>query len=151
MDKLIITGGKKLKGVVNVSGAKNAALPCMAAVLLAEGEHRLANVPQVADIGTMARLLGHIGILVNRESGSEVLKNPGEYLPEAPYEIVKTMRASSLVLGPMLARMGRAKVSLPGGCAIGARPMDLHLKALESMGVEFELKEGYIFGRVKRL
>ena len=151
MDKLIIKGGKHLKGTVRISGAKNASLPCMAASILAEGTHTLKNVPHVADIRTMAKLLCHIGIEATEQNGVYTLHHAGKYCSEAPYDIVKTMRASSLVLGPMIARFGHAKVSLPGGCAIGARPLNLHIKALEAMGVEFKLDEGYITGHTKKL
>lgn len=151
MDKLIINGGRKLKGTARVSGAKNAALPCMAAAILAGGEHRLDNIPQVADTRTMARLLNHIGITTERRGTTYALKHLNTYAPVAPYDIVKTMRASSLVLGPMLAMFGEARVSLPGGCTIGARPMNLHLKALEAMGAEVSIEEGYINARAKRL
>jgi len=151
MDKLIIKGGRHLKGSVEISGAKNAALPCMAASILAEGTHVLKNVPHVADIKTMAKLLCHIGIEASEIDGVYTLHHAGKYCSEAPYDIVKTMRASSLVLGPMIARFGHAKVSLPGGCAIGARPLNLHVKALEAMGVDFKLDEGYITGRTKKL
>ena len=151
MDKLIIHGGRKLKGTVQVSGAKNAALPCMAATILASGIHTLHNIPQVADIRTMGKLLHHIGMEVSSDSNTQTLKHSNTSALEAPYDIVKTMRASSLVLGPMLARFGRARVSLPGGCAIGARPLNLHLKALEAMGAKITLEEGYINAEAKRL
>ncbi len=150
MDKLIIQGGAKLKGSVKISGAKNAALPCMAAAILAEGKHTLHRLPHVADIKTMAKLLDYIGISVSLDHAS-TLNHSKEYKAEAPYDIVKTMRASSLVLGPMLARFGSARVSLPGGCAIGARPLNLHLKALEAMGAKINLEEGYINAEAKRL
>jgi UDP-N-acetylglucosamine 1-carboxyvinyltransferase len=151
MDKLIIHGGRRLKGSVCVSGAKNAALPCMAAAILADGEHVLRNMPHVADIRTMAKLLSHVGVEASFNDGSFTLYNRGDLRPEAPYDIVRTMRASSLVLGPMLARCGEAKVSLPGGCAIGARPLNLHLKALEAMGAKISIEEGYIIAHAKRL
>ncbi|MBI2092399.1 MAG: UDP-N-acetylglucosamine 1-carboxyvinyltransferase, partial [Deltaproteobacteria bacterium] len=151
MDKLIIKGGKKLKGVVQISGAKNSALPNMAASILASGTHELANIPQVADVRTMRKLLAHTGAVCTAGSGTISIDTSHANKPEAPYDIVKTMRASSLVLGPMLARFGRAHVSLPGGCAIGARPLNLHLKALESMGAKIKLDEGYINAESKRL
>ncbi|MBI2342517.1 MAG: UDP-N-acetylglucosamine 1-carboxyvinyltransferase [Deltaproteobacteria bacterium] len=151
MDKLIIKGGKKLKGVVQISGAKNSALPNMAASILASGTHELANIPQVADVRTMRKLLAHTGAVCTAGSGTISIDTSHANKPEAPYDIVKTMRASSLVLGPMLARFGRAHVSLPGGCAIGARPLNLHLKALESMGAKINLDEGYINAESKRL
>ena len=128
MDKLVIHGGHALQGEVQVSGAKNAALPEMAAALLAVGEHRLRRVPRLADIATLGKLLGYMGVEVERGRGRAAeelrLRTPQELLPEAPYEMVKTMRASVLVLGPLVARIGHARVSLPGGCAIGARPID---------------------------
>ncbi len=149
MDKLIVTGGRKLKGTVRVSGAKNAALPCMAATILANGTHRLHNLPQVADVRTMGRLLNHIGISTEN-TGSFANAQDDKNL-NAPYDIVKTMRASSLILGPMLAKFGRASVSMPGGCAIGARPLNLHLRALEAMGAKITLEEGYVNAEAKRL
>ncbi len=157
MDKLIITGGRKLKGTVCISGAKNAALPCMAATILANGTHRLHNLPQVADVRTMSKLLGHIGAEIfpplakGGEGGFLQITTPPSCNPSAPYDIVKTMRASSLILGPMLAKFGRASVSMPGGCAIGARPLNLHLKALEAMGAKITLEEGYVNAEAKRL
>ena len=158
MDKLVITGGKPLKGEIRISGAKNAALPLMAACLLTEGELRLANVPHLSDISTMSNLLIQHGVdfeldgcLDEEEHEGEVIllkaKNITNF--EAPYDIVRKMRASVLVLGSLLARFGKAKVSLPGGCAIGTRPIDLHLKALEQMGAIIELEEGYINAYVK--
>jgi len=151
MDKLIIHGGRKLKGSVRISGAKNAALPCMAATVLASGQHKLHNLPQVADIKTMERLLSHIGIEISQDSNSFTLTHSRTSAYDAPYDIVKTMRASSLILGPLLARHGRSRVSLPGGCSIGARPMNLHLKALSAMGAEISIEEGYINAKAKRL
>ncbi len=143
MEKLIIKGGIPLEGNVRISGAKNAALPLMASALLAPGDHVFENVPQLRDIHTMGKLLHHIGAEIE----------PGETLTirtqrfnalEAPYDLVKTMRASVLVLGPLVGQLRRARVSLPGGCAIGARPIDLHLKALEAMGAKVELADGYV-------
>ena len=148
MDTLVIKGGRALEGEVAVSGAKNAALPAMAASLLAPGEHRLRRVPRLADVTTLARLLGHMGVEVARgrgRAGHELaLRTPETLRPEAPYEIVKTMRGSVLVLGPLLARVGRARVSLPGGCAIGARPIDQHLKGLAALGADIQLRHGYV-------
>jgi len=150
MDKLVIEGGIPLEGEVRISGAKNATLPLMAAALLANGEHRFANAPMLRDISTMANLLRHMGATC-RQNGlfeidtSEILK------PEAPYDLVKTMRASALVLGPLVARYGRARVSLPGGCAIGARPIDLHLKGLAQMGADIRIDHGYVFASANRL
>jgi UDP-N-acetylglucosamine 1-carboxyvinyltransferase len=155
MDKIVIKGGVSLKGEVTISGAKNAALPILAASLLAEGEHRFRNVPDLADVRTMNQLLGTMGCEAERQSGRNkdtvLVKVPSKVQPEAPYELVKTMRASVLVLGPLCARFGRARVSLPGGCAIGARPIDQHLKGLKLLGAELELKAGYVEARAKRL
>jgi UDP-N-acetylglucosamine 1-carboxyvinyltransferase len=151
MDKIVIEGGVPLRGEVQVSGAKNAALPAMAASLLAEGDHAVANVPDLADVRTMGRLLAHMGCEVVRGTGDDrhvvSLRVPRSVTPEAPYELVKTMRASVLVLGPLVARWGRARVSLPGGCAIGARPIDQHLKALSALGAEIVLEHGYVEAR----
>jgi len=151
MEKLIIEGGVRLEGRVDISGAKNAALPIMAASILAPGVNRIHNVPSLRDITTMGRLLTHLGVRFMYEDGSVVLDSDNIHTVEAPYELVKTMRASVLVLGPLLARMGRARVSLPGGCAIGARPIDLHIMGLQKMGAEIELSEGYVNARVRRL
>ena len=148
MDRMIVRGGKALAGEVEVSGAKNAALPVMTASLLCEGEHRIRRVPVLADVATMARLLGHMGAEVVRGRGrarTELrIRTPAAPRPEAPYELVKTMRASVLALGPLVARLGRARVSLPGGCAIGARPIDQHLKGLAALGAELRLEHGYV-------
>ncbi|MEM5788870.1 MAG: UDP-N-acetylglucosamine 1-carboxyvinyltransferase [Syntrophobacteraceae bacterium] len=150
MDKLVIQGGVPLEGEVRISGAKNAALPLMAATLLANGIHRFHNAPQLRDIRTMRTLLGHMGASSTHNHVLEIDTSDIHTL-EAPYELVKTMRASVLVLGPMLARYKKARVSLPGGCAIGARPINLHLKGLEQMGVEISLDHGYVEARVDRL
>ena len=144
MDKIIIEGGHRLEGEVRISGAKNAALPIMAACLLTEGRCRLENLPHLQDINTMAALLRHMGADVDFTNGRADITADGVNDPSAPYDLVKTMRASALVLGPLLARYGRARVSLPGGCAIGPRPINLHLKALEAMGAEIELDQGYV-------
>ncbi len=147
MNKLIITGGNQLHGTVPISGAKNAALPLMAACLLTDETLTLTNVPALADITTMRKLLEQHG--VKAVTNKALLLNAGSiHNFTAPYELVRTMRASVLVLGPLLARFGEAKVSLPGGCAIGTRPIDLHLKALEQLGAEIELKDGYVHARV---
>lgn len=150
MNKLVIHGGKKLKGEVKISGAKNSALPLMASTLLTEGCNRFSNTPQLRDIKTISKLLRSLGVEV---TGKEVMQldatNLNSY--EAPYDLVKTMRASVLVLGPLLARFGKARVSLPGGCAIGPRPVDLHLKSLASMGVTVKLDRGYIVAECKKL
>jgi UDP-N-acetylglucosamine 1-carboxyvinyltransferase len=150
MDKIVIEGGIPLAGEVEISGAKNAALPIMAATLLAPGVHRLANVPPLADIRTAQRLLGLMG--VQFEAG-EPLGVDSSHLTGwmAPYETVKTMRAAVLVLGPLVARARQASVSLPGGCAIGARPIDQHLKGLEALGVKITLNQGYVEAKAKRL
>ncbi|MGI5860791.1 MAG: UDP-N-acetylglucosamine 1-carboxyvinyltransferase [Myxococcales bacterium] len=155
MDKIVVEGGRQLKGEVDVSGAKNAALPILASSLLAEGRHLYRNVPALADVSTMCKLLETMGAAAARGSGRrkdaiEVEVSP-RIVPEAPYELVKTMRASVLVLGPLVARYGRARVSLPGGCAIGARPIDQHLKGLARLGAEIELSHGYVEARAKRL
>ncbi len=152
MDKIRIQGPSRLHGSVRASGAKNAVLPEMAAALLVEGPVTLRNVPGVRDVDTMARVLRHLGIRdVALENG--VLRaagnDPGN--PEAPYALVKTMRASILVLGPLLARLGRARVSLPGGCAIGARPIDLHIEALRKMGASIAIDHGYVVASCRRL
>ncbi len=151
MDKLIINGGKPLHGDVTISGAKNAALPIMAASLLATDNVTIANVPHLKDVTTMMELLGHLGskLVLDEKMNVQIDTNHVNELV-APYELVKTMRASILVLGPMLARFGKADVSLPGGCAIGTRPVDLHLKALKQMGAEIVLKNGYIKARCKQ-
>ncbi len=150
MDKLVIEGGIPLRGTIPISGAKNAALPLMAASLLAPGVHRFTNVPRLRDIRTMERLLAHMGARSEWNHGL-TLDTASVGTPEAPYELVKTMRASVLVLGPLAARYGRAKVSLPGGCAIGARPINLHLRGLEEMGARIELEGGYVLVRCGRL
>lgn len=145
MQKLLITGGNKLRGAVQISGAKNAALPLMAAALLTDETLTLSNVPQLADVKTLASLLEQHGVSIQKSAANTMVLNARAVDNfTAPYELVRTMRASVLVLGPLLARFGRARVSLPGGCAIGTRPIDLHLKALEKMGAHIELAEGYI-------
>ncbi|HYR19275.1 MAG TPA: UDP-N-acetylglucosamine 1-carboxyvinyltransferase [Myxococcales bacterium] len=155
MDAIEIEGGVPLKGEVEVSGSKNATLPQIAAALLAPGRSVFRNVPELADIRTMGRLLSHLGAKVAREAGTggHTLEVDATDLPrpEAPYELVKTMRASVLVLGPLVARLGRARVSLPGGCAIGARPIDQHLKGLAALGAHIELAHGYVEAIAKRL
>ncbi|SMC26245.1 UDP-N-acetylglucosamine 1-carboxyvinyltransferase [Desulfacinum hydrothermale DSM 13146] len=150
MDKLVIEGGLPLQGTIAISGAKNAALPLMAASLLAPGVHHFTNVPRLRDIRTMERLLTHMGAAGRWNHGLR-LDTTAVATPEAPYELVKTMRASVLVLGPLAARYGRARVSLPGGCAIGARPINLHLRGLEEMGAHIELEGGYVLVRCGRL
>ena len=144
MQKLSIEGGHRLTGVVKISGAKNAALPALAATLLTDETVHLERIPAVVDIRTMARLLESIGAQVAVEGNSYTIQAESGLTPEAPYDLVKTMRASSLVLGPLAARCGRARVSLPGGCAIGARPIDLHLAGLEKLGARIHQDRGYI-------
>ena len=152
MDKLLITGGRTLEGEVPVSGAKNAALPIMCTALLTQDPLKLANVPALMDVRTMAQLLEQMGVEVGaRSNGGIELRARTITNPEAPYELVKTMRASVLVLGPLLARCGQASVSLPGGCAIGARPVDQHLKGLQAMGARIEVEHGYLNARAERL
>ena len=152
MDKILIEGGKPLKGTVSVSGAKNAALPVLAACLLTGGWHRLKRVPQLRDIRTIRRIMTDLGGAF-RDDGRGALEVNSDNLTgyEAPYDLVKTMRASILLLGPLLARCGRAKISLPGGCAIGARPINLHLKALVAMGADIYLEHGYVNAQANRL
>jgi len=142
--KFIIEGGVPLKGKVRISGAKNSALPLMAACLLTEGRCQLKNVPQLVDIITMKKVLEGLGSVIERENEGLKIDCTSLSNYEAPYELVRMMRASILVLGPLLARLGRARVSLPGGCAIGRRPVDLHLKGFVQMGAKIEVREGYI-------
>src|ERR1700744_6338945 len=155
MDKFVIRGGNPLVGTIRVSGAKNSALPCMAAAILTDGEVILDNIPQVRDIGTERRLLSSMGAEVELGSGANEHRttiNCGSLSdPVAKYEIVKTMRASSLVLGPLVARMGMARVAMPGGCAIGGRPIDLHIRGLEKMGATIVQEHGYLEARALRL
>jgi UDP-N-acetylglucosamine 1-carboxyvinyltransferase len=154
MDKLLIRGGRPLNGEVPISGAKNAALPQLCAALLSAEPVRLCNAPQLQDVATMLKLLRHMGARVERsaEQPDEIVVDASRLdAPEAPYELVKTMRASILVLGPLLARFGRARVSLPGGCAIGARPVDQHIKGLQAMGAEVTVEHGYVVARAARL
>jgi UDP-N-acetylglucosamine 1-carboxyvinyltransferase len=144
MDKFVIEGGAPLHGSIPTSGSKNSALPALAAALLTEDKVVLNRVPRVRDIRTMERLLQDIGSEINVEEERVTLETPRIVSPEAPYELVKTMRASSLVLGPLVARAGRARVSLPGGCAIGARPINFHLSGLELLGAKISQEHGYI-------
>lgn len=145
MDKLLIRGGRQLQGTIDVAGAKNAALPELCAALLTEQPVTLRNVPRLQDVATMLKLIRNMGVAAeHHEDGSVVLNAGGLNNPEAPYELVKTMRASVLALGPLLARFGRAKVSLPGGCAIGSRPVDQHIKGLQAMGAEIAVEHGYM-------
>ncbi|HQR03724.1 MAG: UDP-N-acetylglucosamine 1-carboxyvinyltransferase [Proteobacteria bacterium] len=151
MDKLLIEGGPRLAGEIAISGAKNAALPLLCAALLTRDPVTFTHVPDLNDIGTMLRLLAQMGVKVEREGSTVTLDAGGLDTPVAPYELVKTMRASILVLGPLVARMGEARVSLPGGCAIGARPVDQHIKGLQAMGAEIAVEQGYVHARTARL
>jgi UDP-N-acetylglucosamine 1-carboxyvinyltransferase len=151
MKSIVINGGKKLSGEVTVSGAKNAALPIMAAGLLCGGVHRIKNVPSLADVRTLGRILQHMGASFTATDHEVLIDSTTVAVPEAPYDLVRTMRASVLVLGPLVARFGRARVSLPGGCAIGARPVNLHIMGLEKMGAKVDIEHGYIAASTKRL
>src|SRR5262245_2666284 len=156
MDRIKIIGGHKLKGQIPVSGAKNAALPLMAAALLTDQPLQLENVPALGDIGTMASLLAQLGAAIESGNGNAPphrmkLQVAAIKDTTAPYDLVRKMRASVLVLGPLLAREGKAKVSLPGGCAIGARPIDLHLRAFEKMGATIQVESCYVEARAKKL
>ncbi|TCS72912.1 UDP-N-acetylglucosamine 1-carboxyvinyltransferase [Sulfuritortus calidifontis] len=151
MDKLIVEGGQRLTGEVAISGAKNAALPLLCACLLTREPVTFTNVPALNDIHTMLKLLEQMGVQVSREGDAVTLDASGLNNPVAPYELVKTMRASILVLGPLMARCGEAKVSLPGGCAIGARPVDQHIKGLQAMGAEVNVEHGYVHAKAVRL
>jgi UDP-N-acetylglucosamine 1-carboxyvinyltransferase len=151
MDKIVIEGGKLLKGTVRVSGSKNAALPVLAACILAGGWHSLRNIPHLRDIETIKSIMSKLGVRFRSGEGGLEVNSDNLTGFEAPYDLVKTMRASVLLLGPLLARYGRARISLPGGCAIGARPINLHLKALVAMGVDMYLDRGYVNARVDRL
>ncbi|HPK33024.1 UDP-N-acetylglucosamine 1-carboxyvinyltransferase [Ottowia sp.] len=150
MDKLLIRGGRQLNGEVHISGAKNAALPEMCAALLTAEPVKLVNVPRLHDVRTMRRLLENMGVRTEThgERGGMSFEAHDGITPEAPYELVKTMRASILALGPLLARFGQARVSLPGGCAIGSRPVDQHIKGLQAMGAEIDVEHGYIVARL---
>ncbi|MCH7825228.1 MAG: UDP-N-acetylglucosamine 1-carboxyvinyltransferase [Acidobacteria bacterium] len=151
MEKLRIQGGRTLSGQVRVGGAKNAALPELVATLLTEEPVRLTNVPAVRDVATIVRLLEHLGVAIERDNDKTRAQLSAFNGTEAPYDLVKTMRASFLVLGPLLARTGRARVSLPGGCAIGARPVDQHLSALARLGADLRVEEGYVVAEAQRL
>lgn len=151
MDEILISGGKRLAGEVRISGAKNSALPILASTILGGGECVITNVPRVVDVLTMGKLLGILGAKVFHEGNRAVIQVDAIESTEAPYDLVKTMRASVLVLGPLLARWGEAKVSLPGGCAIGSRPVNLHLAGLAKLGADISIEHGYITARAKRL
>jgi UDP-N-acetylglucosamine 1-carboxyvinyltransferase len=151
MDKIIISGGRRLQGDITVSGAKNAALPILASVILGGGECAVTNVPRVVDVVTMGKLLGILGATVKAEGNRVTMKMDALRSSEAPYDLVRTMRASVVVLGPLLARWGEATVSLPGGCAIGSRPVNLHLAGFEKMGATVTVEHGYIKAKATRL
>src|SRR6476661_9426430 len=150
MDRLVIRGGRRIEGSVQVRGAKNAVLPQIAAALLSSERLELTNVPDVLDVDTMLALMREFGVTATRGPGRMlVLDASAARNAEAPYDMVRRMRASILVLAPLLARFGSARVSMPGGCAIGARPIDLHLKALDALGAEVNIESGYIHARAK--
>ena len=152
MQQIAIQGGKSLKGKVRISGSKNAALPILAATILTDKKNIIRNVPKLRDIDTFCRLLTSLGTKIKKETKKRVSADCSNINNlEAPYDLVKTMRASFLVMGPLLARFGEAKVSLPGGCAIGARPINLHLKGFESMGAKIKIKDGYVLAKAKHL
>ena len=151
MDKLLITGGNRLSGDITISGAKNAALPILCAGLLTSDTVQLSNVPHLQDVNTMLKLLKQMGLRVEQDDDRLALNGAEISSCEAPYELVKTMRASILVLGPLVARFGEARVSLPGGCAIGSRPVDQHIKGLQAMGAEITIEAGYIHAKAKKL
>ncbi len=151
MDEIVINGGRRLCGEVRISGAKNSALPILASTILSGGQCVITNVPRVDDVLTMGKLLGILGASVAQEENRAVIRADVIHSTEAPYDLVKTMRASVLVLGPLVARFGEAKVSLPGGCAIGSRPVNLHLAALAKLGADIAIEHGYITAKAKRL
>jgi len=151
MDKIVVAGGQRLQGTITASGAKNAALPILIATLLAPGEHRLTNLPLLVDVSSTLSLLGRIGCPSLMGSSSTRVDTTRIAFSEAPYDVVRKMRASVLVLGPLLARHGECRVSLPGGCAIGVRPIDQHLKGLEALGARFVLEGGYVHGHADGL
>ena len=151
MDKMVITGGRPLKGTVRISGAKNAALPIFAATLLAPGTHEIGNVPRLQDITTFRNLLIRLGLEIDIQGDTAYVTSDGLADHQAPYDLVRKMRASVLVLGPMLGRWGKAAVSLPGGCAIGVRPIDQHLKGLQALGAQITLKHGYVHAKARAL
>ncbi len=150
MECIFVNGGRALQGSVSASGAKNSALAIMTATLLSSGEHRISGVPDLRDISTMKRLLEHLGVQI---AGDKDITCDATHIDivDAPYELVKTMRASFLVLGPLLARFGNARVSLPGGCAIGLRPVDIHIKAFEAMGADIKIENGYVHAACERM
>ncbi|MEP7127009.1 MAG: UDP-N-acetylglucosamine 1-carboxyvinyltransferase, partial [Byssovorax sp.] len=149
MDAIRVRGGRRLNGIIPISGAKNAALPILCATLLSDGESLLRNVPALRDIDTTSALLRFLGRKIDTAPPLVRVYAGSDVRPEAPYELVKQMRASIMVLGPLLARFGRAKVSLPGGCQIGSRPVDQHLKGLEALGATISVQRGYIVAECK--
>ena len=151
MDRTVITGGIPLRGEVQISGAKNATLPILASTILGGGECVITNVPRVVDVLTMGTLLSILGAKVHHEENRALINAEVITSTQAPYDLVNTMRASVLVLGPLLARWGEATVSMPGGCAIGSRPVNLHLAGLAKMGAEVSMEHGYIRAKAKRL
>ncbi|MFZ1181108.1 MAG: UDP-N-acetylglucosamine 1-carboxyvinyltransferase [Herbaspirillum sp.] len=151
MDKLLIRGGNRLSGDVTISGAKNAALPILCAGLLTADNLQLSNVPNLQDVTTIIELMRQMGLRAEQDGHDVILDGSDITRPQAPYELVKTMRASILVLGPLLARFGEARVSLPGGCAIGSRPVEQHIKGMQAMGAEITIDAGYIHAKAKRL
>lgn len=151
MDKILIEGGNRLIGEVSISGSKNAALPILSAAILTDDWNSFYNVPKLKDIATIKTLLLHIGAEIDEDGNTLKIRTRNPETTEAPYELVKTMRASAIVLGPLLTRFKRARVSLPGGCAIGARPLNLHLMALEKMGADIKIESGYIDAKADRL
>jgi UDP-N-acetylglucosamine 1-carboxyvinyltransferase len=151
MDKIIIEGGTPIAGAVKVSGAKNAALPILCSCLLTGGRHTLHNIPVLRDIRTIRQILSNLGVAFEQHEGALTVNSDNLHSDTAPYQLVKTMRASVLVLGPLLSRLGKARISLPGGCAIGARPIDLHLKGLSEMGADIKLEHGYVVASADKL
>ncbi|HEU4356578.1 MAG TPA: UDP-N-acetylglucosamine 1-carboxyvinyltransferase, partial [Actinomycetota bacterium] len=151
MDRLLVTGGTRLSGAIRISGAKNSALKLQAAVLLADGRSRIENVPRIHDCLTMTEVLDHLGATTSWDGGGLTIDTAGVRPLETPYELVSRMRASILVLGPLLARFGRAQVAMPGGCNIGSRKIDLHLRGLERMGARFEQEHGVLRAYAERL
>ncbi len=151
MDAFLIEGGRKINGIVEISGSKNSSLPILAATILTDDEVQLYNVPNLSDVRTMFNLLSHIGKIVEKKDGVVIIRQGSKVVTEAPYDLVKTMRASVLVLGALIGKYRNARVSFPGGCAIGSRPIDQHLKGFESLGVNIEIEEGYIIASADRL
>jgi UDP-N-acetylglucosamine 1-carboxyvinyltransferase len=151
MDKLVIEGGVRLEGTVDISGSKNAVLPVMAATLLASGTYQIDNVPELRDVDTMGRLMQGMGVEIERSGRLMRIRSTGCSKFEAPYDLVKTMRASVYVLGPLLARFGFARVSLPGGCAWGPRPVNLHIDGMRKLGAQIDIEQGYIVARAEKL